>query len=68
MAINLLDMVQSQLGGAAMSQIGKLIGTDESKASSAMSSILPTILGSVVQKGSNASGAAGIMNMLNDIF
>jgi len=66
MAVNLLDMLQSQLGGAAMSQIGKLVGTDESKASSAMGSILPTILGSVVSKGSTPSGAASVMNMLND--
>ncbi len=66
MAVNLLDMLQSQLGGAAMSQIGKLVGADESKASSAMGAILPTILGSVMSKGSNSSGAAGLMNMLND--
>jgi len=66
MAVNLLDMLQSQLGGAAMSQIGKLVGADESKASSAMGSILPTILGSVMSKGATSSGAAGLMNMLND--
>ena len=66
MAVNLLDMLQSQLGGAAMSQIGKLVGADESKASSAMGAILPTILGSVMSKGSSSSGAAGLMNMLND--
>ncbi len=65
MAINLLDLVQSQLGGAAMSQIGKFLGEDESKASAGMAAALPAILGSVMQKGSTESGAAGIMDLLS---
>ncbi|MFK7807431.1 MAG: DUF937 domain-containing protein [Saprospiraceae bacterium] len=65
MSINLLDMVQSQLGGAAMSQIGKFLGTDETKASAGMSAALPAILGSVVQKGASESGAKGILDLLS---
>lgn len=65
MAINLLDLVQSQLGGAAMSQIGKFLGEDESKASAGMSAALPAILGAVMQKGSSESGAKGIMDLLS---
>ncbi|MFT5262304.1 MAG: OOP family OmpA-OmpF porin [Polaribacter sp.] len=65
MAINLLDLVQSQLGGAAMSQIGKFLGEDESKASAGMAAALPAILGSVMQKGSTQDGAAGIMDLLS---
>ncbi len=66
MAINLLDMVQSQLGGAAMSQIGKFLGEDESKAAAGMGAALPAILGSVIQKGSTESGASGILDMLSN--
>jgi OmpA-OmpF porin, OOP family len=65
MAINLLDLVQSQLGGAAMSQIGKFLGEDESKASAGMAAALPAILGAVMQKGSTESGAQGIMDLLS---
>jgi outer membrane protein OmpA-like peptidoglycan-associated protein len=65
MAINLLDLVQGQLGGAAMSQIGKFLGEDSSKASAGMAAALPAILGSVMQKGSTESGAKGIMDLLS---
>ena len=64
MAINLLDMVQSQLKGAAMSQIGKVLGVDESKAAAGMGAALPTILASVVQKGSTESGANEILDLI----
>jgi len=65
MAINLLEMLSSQLGGSQYSQIGKFLGADESVTKKAMGAALPTILGSLINNGSSSSGAAGIMNMLN---
>jgi len=65
MAINLLEMLSSQLGGSQYSQIGKFLGADEGIVKSAMGAALPSILGSVIGNGSTSTGAAGLINMLN---
>jgi len=65
MAINLLEMLSSQLGGSQYSQIGKFLGADEGIVKSAMGAALPSILGSVISNGSTSTGAAGLINMLN---
>ncbi len=65
MAINLLEMLSSQLGGSQYSQIGKFLGADEGIVKSAMGAALPSILGSVINNGNSSTGAAGIINMLN---
>ncbi len=63
--VNILDLLKGQLGSAATSQIAELIGENNSKTSSAINSILPSLLGGLVQKGSTQSGAAGILDFLN---
>lgn len=65
MAINLLEMLSSQMGGSQYSQIGKFLGADEGIVKSAMGAALPSILGSVINNGGSSTGAAGLMNMLN---
>ncbi len=65
MAINLLEMLSSQMGGSQYSQIGKFLGADEGIVKSAMGAALPSILGSVISNGSTNTGAAGLINMLN---
>ncbi len=65
MAINLLEMLSSQMGGSQYSQIGKFLGADEGIVKSAMGAALPSILGSVISNGSTSTGAAGLINMLN---
>ncbi len=65
MAINLLEMLSSQMGGSQYSQIGKFLGADEGVVKSAMGAALPSILGSVINNGSSSTGAAGLINMLN---
>ncbi len=65
MAINLLEMLSSQMGGSQYSQIGKFLGADEGIVKSAMGAALPSILGSVISNGSSSTGAAGLINMLN---
>jgi len=64
MAINLIDMIQDQLGDSVMSQAGKFLGAGESGVKSAMGAAIPTILGSLISKGSTNSGATGILDML----
>ena len=66
MAINLLDMLKEQMTDAVMGQAASVIGENSSATSSAMSAILPTILGSVISKGSTSSGAGRLLNMIAD--
>jgi len=66
MSINLLDMLKDQVGGELGSQAAKFLGESESNVGSALSNIFPSILGSVIDKGSTKEGANGLMNVLKD--
>ncbi len=65
MAINLLDLVKGQLNDNLIGQAANLIGESKSATSSALGSLLPTLLGSIVSKGSTQSGAASLLNLIN---
>ena len=62
--VNILDLLKGQLGSAAVGQIAELIGENNSNTSSAINSILPSLLGGLMQKGSTTDGATGILDML----
>jgi len=62
--VNILDLLKGQLGSAAVGQIAELIGENNSNTSSAINSILPSLLGGLMQKGSTTEGASGILDML----
>jgi len=62
--VNILDLLKGQLGSAAIGQIAELIGENKSGTSSAINSILPSLLGGLMQKGSTTEGANGILDML----
>ncbi|MEO5582189.1 MAG: OmpA family protein [Saprospiraceae bacterium] len=64
MAINLLEILQTQVGGELAGQASKFLGESESNTSKAVSAIFPTLLGSLVGKGSSESGARGILDFL----
>lgn len=64
MAINLLEMLQGQVGGELASQASKFLGESESNTSKAVGAILPTLLGGLAGKASNESGARGILDFL----
>jgi len=66
MSINLLDMLKDQVAGDLGSQAAKFLGESESNVGSALSNIFPSILGSVIDKGSTEEGASGLMNVLKD--
>ena len=65
MAINLLDMLKGQLGSSVMRQVGNYLGESESATTSALGAILPSILGSVISKGSTNEGAGALLDMVN---
>lgn len=64
MAINLLEILQTQVGGELAGQASKFLGESELNTSKAVSAIFPTLLGSLVGKGSSESGARGILDFL----
>ncbi|MBP6796215.1 MAG: DUF937 domain-containing protein, partial [Saprospiraceae bacterium] len=64
MAINLLEMLQGQVGGELASQASKFLGESESNTSKAVGAILPTLLGALAGKASNESGSRGILDFL----
>ncbi len=64
--VNILDLLKGQLGSAAVGQIAELIGENNSNTSSAINSILPSLLGGLMQKGSTTEGASGILDMLSN--
>ncbi len=66
MSINLLDMLKDQVGGELGSQAAKFLGESESNVGSALANIFPSILGSVIDKGSSEAGAGELMNVLKD--
>lgn len=63
--MNLLDILKNQLAsGDTMSVISNLLGEDKAATQSGLDAILPTLLGSVIQKGSNTEGANMLMNLI----
>ena len=65
MSVNLIEMLQDQLGDTVMSQAGKFLGENDSIVKSAMGAALPTILGSLITKSATPSGSKGLMDMLS---
>lgn len=64
MAINLLEMLQGQVGGELASQASRFLGESESNTSKAVGAILPTLIGGLASKASNESGARGVLDFL----
>ena len=66
MAINLLNLLKDQLGDGIIQQAAGLIGENTSTTKSAIGTILPTLLGSVVSKGSTEGGAGKLLSLISD--
>ncbi len=66
MAINLLDMLKENISGDMISQASKFLGENESGVKSAMSDVMPSVLGSMINFGGTDAGAGKMMNMLKD--
>ncbi len=63
--MNVMDLLKDQVGGALVKQASGFLGESESGTASAVSAILPSLMGSLISKGSDAKGAMGIMDMLS---
>ena len=64
MSINLLKMLQDQMGDSVMDQASKFLGENSSVTKSGVAALLPTLLGGLINKGGTESGASGILDMV----
>ena len=67
MAINLIDLVKSQLGNQVIGQIGGLLGESTDKTQSAINGAIPALLGGLMNTASNSSGAGNLLSALNGV-
>ena len=61
---DILKTLQGLLGGDAVSQISRQIGTDQQSTQSAMSAVLPTLLGAISRNASKPEGASALHDAL----
>ncbi len=66
MAINIVDLLKSQLGGQVAGQLGKQFGESEQSAQSGISALIPTILGGLLKQVSAPGGADKLDKTLTD--
>jgi len=65
MTANLLALAQEAMGGDFSKLAGQFLGESPAATQSALSSLLPAVLGSVAQKGATPEGASGLMSLIN---
>ena len=64
MSFNLLDLVKDQITGSLVEKAAGFVGESTGTTSSALASIVPSLIGSLAGKAGDASGLAGVMNLL----
>ena len=64
MSINLLKMLQDQMGSTVVEQASKFLGESGANTTSGINALLPSLLGGLIGKGSTESGASGILDMI----
>jgi len=67
MSINLLDMLKDQISGPLAKQASSFLGESEENVTSGLGSVFPALLGSVISKSSEPSGASGLMDMIGGL-
>lgn len=67
MSINLLDMLKDQVTGSLAKQASSFLGESEENVTSGLGGIFPALLGSVINKSSEPSGASGLMDMIGGL-
>lgn len=67
MAINLLQLLQSQLGSTVVNQLSGLLGESETATRGTLSGAVPALLGGLVKQGTTRSGAGSLLSTLGQI-
>ena len=65
MSANLLSLVQTALGGDFAKLTGQFLGESVPSTQSALTSLLPAVLGGVAQKGATPEGASSLLSLIN---
>jgi outer membrane protein OmpA-like peptidoglycan-associated protein len=65
MSDNLLSLVQTALGGDFTKLAGQYLGESVPATQSALTSLLPAVLGGIAQKGATAEGASSLLSLIN---
>lgn len=65
MSINLVDLLKSEVGSQLLGPAASFLGESEASTNKALGGILPSILGGLMDKGSDKTGAGNIMDMLS---
>jgi hypothetical protein len=65
MNADLLSLAKDALGGDFSKLAGQFLGESQGATQSALSSLLPAVLGSIAQKGATPPGATGLMSLIN---
>jgi hypothetical protein len=65
MSVNLLSLAQQAMGSDFGKLAGQFLGESPETTQSAMGALLPTVLGSIANKGATPEGAASLLSMIN---
>ena len=65
MNANLLSLAQEALGGDFSKLAGQFLGESQGSTQSALTSLLPAVLGGIAQKGATPDGATSLMSLIN---
>lgn len=64
MSLNLLSLLKDQVSGELAEQAAGFLGEDKGAIQGALGSVFPSLLGGLIDKGSDAGGAAKIMDLI----
>jgi len=65
MSINLIELLKQIFGGNFSALASRFLGESESNTKSAVTSMIPALLGAVIQKGSTPQGASSLLSAIN---
>ena len=65
MAVNLIKMLMDQAGDVLSENAGSMLNENPSNIKNALGGIIPSLMGSVAQKGSSSTGAQDLMDILS---
>ncbi len=64
MSFNLIDFVKESLGNQISQQLSSHLGADQAGVSNALDSAIPTLLGGLINKGSDEKGAGDLLDFI----
>ena len=66
MSVNLLELLQGQIGKQVIGQVGNILGESEENTTSAVGAALPSLVGGLMKQASTTQGAEDLNRQLDD--